>query len=472
MSAGTSRPAGDVETETHQGSAATVGSPALDRDLAFSVGDGAAYGMMVGLGETYFSAFALALGLGEVYTGLLASLPMLVGSLLQLASPWGVRQFRSHRRWVILCSALQAVCFLPLIGAAWFGQIDRVSLMLVASVYWAASLGGGPAWNSWIGTVVPVSIRPTFFARRSRLNQAMTCVGFLTGGFALQFGKQWGPEGTAAMFIALFGVSFLCRVVSTWCLFRQSESPPEPKTLRDLSSTAIRVRLFTGDSGRLLMFAVLMQAGVYFAGPYFAPYMLKVLQMEYWEFAVLLGVSFVTKFLCLPFWGRFAHRFGAQRMLWIGAVGIVPLAGGWLISSNFIFLMALQAFGGAAWGAYELAVFLLFFETIPPRERTGILTWYNVANSAALAVGSLLGGGLLEALDVTPEAYLWVFAGSSLMRGLTVLLIFRMPRTEVEADSMPIRPIAVRPSAGSFDSPILPAMPDQQAPKPADPPRP
>ena len=53
-------------------------------------------------------------------------------------------------------------------------------------------------------------------------------------------------------------------------------------------------------------------------------------------------------------------------MLWIGAVGIVPLAGGWWVSSNFLYLMALQLVGGASWGAYELAVFLLFFETKHP----------------------------------------------------------------------------------------------------------
>jgi MFS family permease len=267
------------------------------------------------------------------------------------------------------------------------------------------------------------------------------------------------------MFVALFTVSLLCRAVSMLCLFLQSESPPEPKSLRDLNGITIRTRLFTGDSGRLLMFAVLMQAGVYFAGPYFSPYMLNVLEMEYWKYAVLLGVSFVTKFLCLPYWGRYAHRVGAQRMLWIGAVGIIPLSGGWLLSGNFVYLMVLQALGGAAWGAYELAVFLLFFETIPARERTGILTWYNVANSAALAIGSLLGGGLLEILGVTPNAYLWVFAGSSVLRGLTVLLLFRMPRTVVDASPMPIHPLSVQPSAGSFDSPILPAMPDQQVTK-------
>jgi len=128
--------------------------------------------------------------------------------------------------------------------------------------------------------------------------------------------------------------------------------------------------------------------------------------------------------------------------------------------------MALQSVAGVTWAAYELALFLLFFETIPARERTGILTWYNLANSAALAAGSLLGGGLLWLLGVTASAYLWVFACSSLLRGATLLLLGQLPRTEVEAQPMPVRPLAVSPSSGSMDGPILPAMPDQQSAKP------
>lgn len=441
-------------------------SRSIDRDLTFSIGDGAAYGLMVGLGETYVSAFALAIGLGEVYTGLLASLPILFGSLIQLVSPWGVRQFQSHRKWVVFCAGMQAACFIPLIVAAWLGRIDRVSLMIVASVYWAASLGTGPAWNTWMGATVPAALRATFFARRARLNQAMIFVGFLGGGLALQAGRMAGRRETELMFIGLFAVSLMARALSTICLSMQGETRPDVQSLRDLNGKVIRARLLTGDSGRLLMFAVVMQAGVFFAGPYFAPYMLRELGMDYAKYAVLLGLSFVTKFLCLPYWGRFAHQFGAQRMLWIGAVGIVPLAGGWLISTNFYYLMALQAFGGAAWGAYELAILLLFFETIPARERTGILTWYNLANSAALAVGSLLGGGLLEYLGVTEQGYMTVFVGSSMLRGISLILLAWMPKTVVDAAEMPFRALSVRPSSGSYDSPILPTMPDQQVPKP------
>ena len=47
----------------------------LRSDLLASVNDGAAYGGMVGVGETYLPAFVLAVGLGEVAAGLVTTVP-------------------------------------------------------------------------------------------------------------------------------------------------------------------------------------------------------------------------------------------------------------------------------------------------------------------------------------------------------------------------------------------------------------
>ena len=49
-----------------------------------------AFSVMVGCGETYFAAFALALGFGPVASGMVATLPVLVGAVIQLAAPLAV----------------------------------------------------------------------------------------------------------------------------------------------------------------------------------------------------------------------------------------------------------------------------------------------------------------------------------------------------------------------------------------------
>ena len=73
---------------------------------------------MVGLGESYVPAFALALGFGAVSASLLATLPMLAGAVIQLITPAAIRRLGSYRRWVVLCAQLQALSFAPHGGGA------------------------------------------------------------------------------------------------------------------------------------------------------------------------------------------------------------------------------------------------------------------------------------------------------------------------------------------------------------------
>ena len=372
-------------------------SEILKRDLRLSIRDGSAYGLMIGAGETYLQAFVLAIGMGEVFAALIATLPQLIGSLLQLMSPWAVRSLGSHKWWVVACAGLQSLCFLPLIIAACAGQISQAAVLVVVSFYWATSLGTGPAWNTWQGTIIPRDIRAKFFARRAILCQVTTLVGFLAGGFALRAGKASGND--VPVFAVLFGVAMVCRIISTVCLSLQSEPSPIPPEMRFLTLSEQWHRFSRGPSGRLLLFAV----------------------------------SFVSKFVSLRWWGRLAHRTGAHRLLWIGSLGLVPLAGGWAISSNYYWLLVLQLGAGAAWGAYELALVLLFFETIHESERTSLLTLYNVANSVALAVGSLLGALILNGLGLNATSYMCVFAASTLFRGLMLVLLRRVPAAPIVA---------------------------------------
>ncbi len=436
----------------------------LTANLSASVGDAAAFGVMVGVGETYIPAFCLAMGLGEVFSGLIATIPLLIGSLLQLISPWAVGRLRSHRLWVVLCAGIQGCCFLPLVIAAGAGTISHWLAIAVSSVYWGAGLATGPAWNTWQGTIIPRSIRANFLARRARLQQMATLAGFLLGGFSLQAVGR-GQEAVP-MFALLFLIAAGCRLLSTFCLWSQSEPAPAVDAHPPFRLGAAFRQATTGPTGAVLLLAVTMQAAVYISGPFFNPYILKVLNFSYAGYALLLGMSFMAKFLTLPLWGRYAHRHGTRRLMWVGVLGLIPLAGGWVISSNYWYLLGLQLLAGTTWAAYELALMLLFFETIPERERTNVLTLYNVVNSCSLVLGFALGAMVLEWGDVTPSAYLWVFGLSTMVRFLPILWLLKLPRMVTAATkavpaphatvpSATVRTLTLRPSAGSIDEPVL-----------------
>jgi MFS family permease len=425
------------------------------RDLAAIVGDGVAYSLMVGLGETYLSAFVLFLGLSAVSSGLIVALPMLGGALLQLAAPWGVRRLGSYRRWVVSCAIVQAASLLALVAAealaGWAGTVA----MMAATVYWGSGLATGPAWNAWVEEIVPRPIRARFFGRRARLCQIAVLLGFVAGGALLHVGAAEGRSSGA--FATVFAAAAVCRFLSAWFLSRQTEPAscrrPEPA----LSFRAIRGRLRDHAAARLLAYLFAAQAAVQISGPFYTPFMLRELRLSFVEYTALVALAFVAKAATSPLYGRLVQRIGAKGLLWIGGAGIVPVAGLWVVSHSFPYLVAVQILSGAAWAAFDLAMLLIFFDAVPRARRTSVLSLFNLGNAASTVTGAMIGGGLLTLAGQDAGAYLWLFGLSSVGRAVSLVLLAGVPATAGIATAA-TRSIAVRPVPVDVDRPLLPTL--------------
>lgn len=441
-------PAGRVPSFTIRGSARA--------NLRASVADGATWGVMVGAGESYLAAFALAVGMGEISAGLVSSVPLLVGGILQLIAVRGVTWLGSEKRWIVACATLQACSFLPLIIAAVHGSISLPVLLLLASLYWTGGLASGPPWNTWMEQIVPPRIRSRYFALRSRITQLSTLIGLVAAGLLLEWmaGRGQALWGFAALFVTAAGFRFWSVM---WLLRHQTplarRSDLQPTRGGNLSSNAARLRAITG--GRLLTYLVVVQAMVQISGPYFAPYMLKQLEFNYHQFVIVLAVGFVAKIVGLWWWGRGRHSGGARRLLWIGGVGIVPLSALWIVSDRFEYLLLVQVASGLMWAAYELGFFLLFFETLPLHKRTRMLTYYNLANMVALCVGACVGAMLLRWCDRGQEGYWLLFGVSSLGRLLALSLLTGITLQAIPVLRIGLRVLGVRLSTSTIDIPIL-----------------
>ncbi len=445
------------EGSSGRASAVTAVAPeraqTLRRDLAAIMGDGVAFSLMVGVGETYLAAFALAVGLGEVAAGLLASAPILAGAVLQLVSPIAVRRLGSHRRWVVLCARLQALTFLPLVVAALTGEIPTSALFAVATLYWAFGMGTGPAWNTWVGMLVPRPLRTRYFASRTRWSQAALLVGLLAGGGILQLAGDLGRP--LAGFAAIFALGGACRLASSLFIRRQSEPHPLPSPEEEVSPLDLLQRSLRERGGKLLVYMLAVQTAVHVAAPFFTPYMLSELGLPYTSYVALIAASFVAKILMLPLLGRIARRYGARRLLQLGGAGIVPLAGLWIVAEGFGSLLAVQVLAGTAWAAYELATVLLVFEAIPAQDRTTLLTLFNLANAIAMVAGALIGGVLLDAFGRGQTAYFALFLISTAGRGLTLFLLRGIRDVPLPETVPSLRLLAARPSAGSIERPVI-----------------
>src|SRR4030095_8214281 len=117
----------------------------------------------------------------------------------------------------------------------------------------------------------------------------------------------------------------------------------------------------------------------------------------------------------------------------LAGLSVVPLPALWTFTNDYGVLLAIQLFSGIAWGAHELATFLLFFDAIRPEERTRVLTWFNLASATAMVTGASLGGWFLKTHGADLPSYATLFWISAGARSLTLPLLAWMPDVHVTA---------------------------------------
>jgi hypothetical protein len=430
----------------------------LDRDLRSITGDGVFYSVMVGLGETYVPAFVLALGHGAQASALVTTVPMMLGALAQLAAPLGAWRVGSYRRWVVACARLQAASFFPLVAAALGAPLGLVAVFAVMSAYWGFSLSTGPAWNAWVETLVPQELRARYFAKRSRLANAALLSALLAASLAL-FGARGTPR-ELPLFAALFFCAALARFLSANFLARQSERPGLAREHEALSPADAWRRLRGTSAARLLLAMLGLTFGTYIAAPFFVPYMLGPIGLDYTEFTIVTATVFAARIAIAPVLGRVAHRVGVSRILLLGAIAVTPLPALWLVSHALPWLLAVQVLSGIAWGAYEYATLLTFFERIDARARTSVLSLYNAANAAAMVAGNVVGALAFGGFATSIGDYALVLALSSAARLAALPFLRHAPLTPPVERAFAQLPLAVRPGAAGAQQPVLATLPE------------
>lgn len=417
--------------------------------------DGASFSFMLGTGETHFAAFALALGLGGPVAGLVASVPVVMGAVLQLISLAAIERLGSHRRWVVICARVQALTFLPLIAAGLIGALPVWALLAVVSVYWGAGMATSPAWNAWVGELVPQRVRARYFARRARVSQAALALSLLGGGVVLELADR--EAAPLLGFALLFALAGGARLASSVLIASQSEPPDLLERFRT-ERAAGRLAARPMGRRRMLAYMLALTLSTFVAAPYFTPYMLGPLGLSYAEYVALLAAAFMARIASLPALGRVAQSHGPRLLLRASGIAVAPIAALWLVSDRFVYLLLVQVAAGAAWGAYELATALLLFDAIDARDRTRVLTLFNLAHASALVGGALLGGAALDALGADATAYHALFVISSLARLASLALLRGVPDAPTPDPLPELRTLAVRPSLGAIQRVVLPTL--------------
>lgn len=398
-----------------------------EQSLKLSNLDAFLYSLMVGAGESYLPAYSLSIGMGEAFAGILASLPLVSGAVLQLMTPRLLHKVHSHKYWVVLSTALQAMAFLPLIYFSVTRAPNFWMMFLILTLYWGAGFSAGAAWNFWMGQLVPENTSSRYFSIRNRIQQIGILLGIVGGGVALHNKVSIGPF--TSVFTMLFVFAFVCRLTSTLVLSKKmyhSEWVMKDQVHRLRDSWQV----FWRGQHKKKFFAYLVpfQIAVYVSSPFVTPYMLAQMKMNYGQYMGAIAALMVGKIISLSIMQRLNANFDAFKVMIAGLILVSPLPAMWAFNEAYYYVVALQIVSGMGWACFENGLSLLFFKDLRQDEKVPVLTIYNLLNSLAIIVGTFLGARVLSHFGEEKAVYWSLFAGGAMLRVIFCIPVVKQSR--------------------------------------------
>ena len=420
--------------------------PHTDRSLRLSVRDGVAYSVMVGAGDSYFAAYALLLKASSLQISVLTALPALFGSLAQILSAWLTQRLAQRRRVVLIGVAIQTLAWLPILWLPWLFPSAAIALLIAGvAIHVAGGHLAAPAWNSWMGDLVPSHRRGRFFAMRTRLMSVTLFLSLVGAGLLLHLFEAGGQARLG--FTLVFVIATLARLYS-WRQIRSMHEPgysPSPLALPGLRD--LLTRMPKSDFARFTIYSAAMSLAVSVSAPFFAVLMLRDLHFTYLEYTLNTGAMVVAQFLSLRLWGRMADVYGNRLVILVTGAVIPVFPVLWLVSPNFFYLTFLQASGGVIWAGFTLATGNTLFDVVEPARRATFSALHQVTTLLAIFAGALTGGLLVSwapssfavfGLAVAFPSSLWAaLVFSSVLR--LVFAVTLLPRLR---EVRPVRPMS------------------------------
>ena len=378
------------------------------KSLVYSIIDGCAWSVMFGLGESYFTAFAVFLKASNTLIGLLATLPQLIGSAFQLISANILDRSGNRKRLIVPPVILQTLTWVPMFLLPFIWKEKGAVLLIVCVIaYRIADNLVAPAWNSLMGDLVPPDKRGEYFGTRNRICSAFAFGATLLGGMILYLMK---PINEWVGYAIIFGIAFIARSVSAYYLHLMAE-PPYVVTPKDRFSLWDFTRQFPKSNfTRFVFYVAFINFAVMVAGPYFSVYMLRELHFSYAQYTVALAIQTMAQVITIPYWGKLGDRFGNKKIIAINGylIAVVPVV--WLLSSNFYWILIYQIFSGIVWGGLGLAIGNYLFDAVSPPKRARCAAYIALYNTVGMFFGALLGGWLSNYLSNSLDLLIWQFS--------------------------------------------------------------
>ncbi len=372
----------------------------------------------------------------------------MLASFAQLLSAWLGHIFGKRKIIILIGASLQALVWLPMAMLPFMQTDYRVEIFISCVIlYYAFGNLASPQWSSLMGELVKEIKRGWYFARRTRISSMMSFIALVSAGTLLHYFDH--SHATQIGFMIIFSIAFVSRLISVYHLTQMFDPPGHVSAIEVPVEKITWKQLKQSQFASFSMFFGMVQFSVAMASPFFSVYLLRDLHFTYVEFMTCSASTVLLQFLTLNRWGRISDVFGNRVILSLcgSLIPLIPLL--WLFSTNFYYLLLVQAFGGVIWAGFTLSASNFLYDLIPQNKRATYMAAHSVLASVGIFFGAMLGGYLGS---IMPETYTVfgikinlvsqlynIFVISFILRGLTSLIL--IPKLK---ETRRVKPVSVK----------------------------
>ncbi|MCX5642986.1 MAG: MFS transporter [Candidatus Omnitrophica bacterium] len=385
----------------------------IEESKKHSLKDAASVNATLGFGDAYVSPYIIAMNGTNTQVGLLTSIPFLIAPLAQLFTSKFMERY-SRRKIFSVVILWQCLMWIPiiLISLLFLKNIKAAPLLVVVfwTIYAACGNFATPAWSSWIGDLVKGEETGRFFGLRNRIGVTTSLIAMLLAGLILNkckllAGTTTNQAWVFAGFAFIFLLAMTFRLISRHYVLKQYEPEFRAKKEYYFSFFQFFKKSPANNYGRFTIYVSLIFLSANIAAPFYAVYMLRILNFTYTQYMSLIIAASIAMFIFMPIWGKFADRFGNIKTLKITGFLIPVIYFLWLVSPEFTwffyFILLAEFFSGFAWAGFSLAVGNFVYDAATSERRSLCVAYSSVMNGVGVFIGATLGGFLASQLPLT-----------------------------------------------------------------------
>jgi len=349
-----------------------------------------------------------------------------------------ILRFHGSSELVNLAAALQpvVVCFISLLGASYANNLIRIKpalmqyslalrlffplmaciplfhtsvragmflgLWLLIFIPWGIS---GLLWSPMISTMIPEESHSRFFGARNAVTGITTLLGTFLTGVALT------EMPFTIAFSLIFGISFICTMVSQYYAAKQIEplSPPADDSKNSISRISdwqnpdlkANFQTFTHPQcGYLFSLCCLamfvFHIGFSMAGPLYTLRQIQQLGLNNGAIATITTLTSLAALFGSYVGGLGSERWGYRYVLFGSTLlaAFPPLI--WAFSNSFYYQIGAAIFWGFIGNAYFICFYYMVLAVSPDEGRPRFVAMNTVIGNLAGAVGPFLGMFLIR----------------------------------------------------------------------------